>query len=178
MHHNSSSRGAKAAAFPRSHVTITHRLCSAAPQTSPTSSWIQDLVVSRRYTVFIRWAPAEPAGANPETTRGFQVQVKFQVQPSLTCWNPARSPLKRNTQTQLPSYCLHTLLSIVYNIHCIDTKLKKKKQLRSEPNNGVGVDHLDTVFRAYCLSTFQTHRICANTVNTGQRRSWEVRKLR
>lgn len=95
-------------------------------------------MVGRTYTVFIRWAPAEPAGAKPETTPGFQVQV--QVHPSLTCWNPARSHLKWNTQTQLPSYCLHTLLSIVYNIHCIDTKLKKrKKELRSEPNNGVGV---------------------------------------
>lgn len=36
--------------------------------------------------------------------------------------NPARSRLKRKTQTQLTSYCLHTLLSIMYNIHCIDTK--------------------------------------------------------
>lgn len=42
----------------------------------------------------------------------------------------------------------------------------------------LGWIYLDTPFflRAYCLMTFHPHRICANTVNTGQRRSWEVRK--
>lgn len=158
-----------AAAFPRRYVTIVHGLVSVQllhkPHPLPLGSRISWSATRIRSS----WAPAEP-----ETTPGFQVQ------PGLTCWNPACPHLKRNTQTQLPSYCLHTLLSIVYNIHCIDTKFKKKrkrKELRSEPNNGVGVDRLDTVFRAYCLSTCQTHRICANTVNTGQRRSWEVRKL-
>lgn len=84
----------------------------------------------------------------------------------------ARSHLKR--KTQLTSYCLHTLLSIMYNIHCIDTKWKKKS--KNKPWHWGGLPG-HTIFRAYCLMTFQTHRICANTVNTGQRRSWWVRKL-
>lgn len=110
-----------AAASPCRHVTIVHGLVSVQ------LSWARGSRGRPHVYVFIRWTPAEP---KPETTLRFQVQVH----PGLTCWNPAGSHLKWNTQTHLPSYCLHTLLSIVYNIHCIDTKLKKKKKKNSDLN--------------------------------------------
>lgn len=67
---------------------------------------------------------------------------------------PRVCPHEKCKTQHYKALCLHTLLSIMSNIHCIDTKWGKKQQQKWKTNkkinknkkNGVRVDYLDTPF--------------------------------
>lgn len=79
--------------------------------------------------------PAEPIIVKRNQPWNARVPTGFQLQSrGLIYLNPECVPMKNVKTQHYKALCLHTLLSIMSNIHCIDTKWEKKTTKKWKTN--------------------------------------------